>query len=333
MIYIQQNSDFSNYIPHSIFETNLFLLNKTPSLIEYSAFFGSFNIFKYLVDHDAKLTPSLWIYAIHSGCEEIIHFLEENKIQPESYKKCFVESIKCHHNELAIYFMQYIDIKKDPYFYLNKCIKYYNFFMMSKFDEFLTDFYLSCISNSFQKSNILNTLNQFIQFDYINIVEFILSSIENKLDQSLRLNVGKENKITLSKSNHSSFSELCLRVLNICLNQNLIIDFQNTKIKNLEDEKNELTNKNKILLMNKTLTEKKYKKEIQKNRLILGKIKKMNKKLNDLQEKLNELSENKKMDEQNGPLTLTSTIILELIKNEKINIHAEMQFFLSAGPI
>ena len=237
LIFIQQDSESLNQIPHSIFETNSFLLNKTPTLIEYSAFCGSFNIFQYLACDDARLTPSIWIYAIHSRCKEIIHFLEEKQIQPESYEKCFVEAIKCHHNELALYFMQFIDIKKDPYFYINKCIKYYNFFIMSNFDEYLNDFYKSCITNSFKKSNIFNTLYQFIQFDYINVIEFVLTAIENDVDQNFLLNIREENKINIIKNNQSSFSELYLRVLNICLNQRFIIDYQNTKISTLEDEK------------------------------------------------------------------------------------------------
>ncbi|KAK8888509.1 hypothetical protein M9Y10_039588 [Tritrichomonas musculus] len=83
-----------------------------------------------------------------------------------------------------------------------------------------------------------------------------------------------------------------------------------------------LENKNKILLMNNSRISKKYQREIQKNKLLLGKLKKSNNKIVELQAKLNELSEIKKIDGENGPLTLTSTIISELIKNEKINVHA-----------
>ena len=103
--YIQQNNySLSSNIPHSIFETNAFLLKRNPTLIEYSAFFGSFNIFKYLVDQDIDLTPSIWIYAIHSQNKKIIDLLKQKNIQPESYDKCFIESLKYHHNELALYF-------------------------------------------------------------------------------------------------------------------------------------------------------------------------------------------------------------------------------------
>ena len=64
-------------IKRSIFETNPFLLNKRPTLIEYAAFFGSIQIFKYLLLNHATTTSSLWIYAIHGDHPEIIHIIEE----------------------------------------------------------------------------------------------------------------------------------------------------------------------------------------------------------------------------------------------------------------
>ena len=36
----------------------------------------------------------------------MIHFLEENHVGPydtNNFKECFIESIKCHHNEIANY--------------------------------------------------------------------------------------------------------------------------------------------------------------------------------------------------------------------------------------
>ena len=49
IIYINRtNLPFSQRIKTSIFETNSYLLNNNPTLIEYAAFFGSIQIFKYL---------------------------------------------------------------------------------------------------------------------------------------------------------------------------------------------------------------------------------------------------------------------------------------------
>ena len=58
-------------------------MQKTPTLIEYSTFFGSIQIIQYLKYNKVPLTNSLWLYAIHSNNTEVIHFLEENEIKPE----------------------------------------------------------------------------------------------------------------------------------------------------------------------------------------------------------------------------------------------------------
>ena len=69
---------------------NSFLINKTPTLIEYSAFFGSIQIFRYLYQNRVEVFSTIWLYAIHGKNPEIIHFLEENNILPsdKSYQKC-----------------------------------------------------------------------------------------------------------------------------------------------------------------------------------------------------------------------------------------------------
>ena len=81
------------------------------TVIENAAFFGSIQIIRYLKYNKATLTNSLWLYTIHSKNAELIHFLEENKIEPERNQKTtkepfddvFIESIKCHHNDIALY--------------------------------------------------------------------------------------------------------------------------------------------------------------------------------------------------------------------------------------
>ena len=101
------HSNFSlhNKIKPSIFETNNFLIKNEPSLIEYAAFYGSIQIFQYLEFNKVEMKPILWLYAIHSQNTELIHLLEESSVQPpdNSYKSCFDESIKCHHNNIANY--------------------------------------------------------------------------------------------------------------------------------------------------------------------------------------------------------------------------------------
>ena len=104
---------FSSFIPHSIFETNSFLLsNEKTSLIEYAAFFGSIQIFNYLRLNKAEISSSLLKYVIHSDNAELIQILEEDN---ESIKRadfdldCFNEAIKCHNNNITQYFEMYLD--------------------------------------------------------------------------------------------------------------------------------------------------------------------------------------------------------------------------------
>ena len=106
IIYINRNNiPISSTIKPSIFESNSFLNEHIPTLIEYSAFFGSIQIFQYLRFNNSVLPKSLWHYAIHSNNAEIIHLLEEINVKPEdeTYEEILNESIKCHHNELAVY--------------------------------------------------------------------------------------------------------------------------------------------------------------------------------------------------------------------------------------
>ena len=82
IVFVNQNNiDIKNFtIKSSIFETNSFLLkNKNIKLIEYTSFYGSIQIFKYLVTNGAEFTKSLWKLAIHSNNAELIQILEEKK--------------------------------------------------------------------------------------------------------------------------------------------------------------------------------------------------------------------------------------------------------------
>ncbi|KAK8835796.1 hypothetical protein M9Y10_040619 [Tritrichomonas musculus] len=104
----QAGYNLSSFICHSIFETNVYLLKKEDiSLIEYAAFFGSIQIIKYLVAKGVELTTSLWLYSIHSNNPDLIHFLEDShlKLDEDLFDECIKESIKCHHNNFANYFI------------------------------------------------------------------------------------------------------------------------------------------------------------------------------------------------------------------------------------
>ncbi|KAK8839584.1 hypothetical protein M9Y10_031943 [Tritrichomonas musculus] len=144
----QTNMSKNSKIKRSLFETNSFLLKeKETSLIEYAAFFGSIQIFQFLRINEVPLSESLWLYAIHSNNAEMIHILERDKVKPPngSYGRCFVEAVKCHHNEIARYIKDnYIqeNLKDEKY---NSCsFRYHNFeFIPINFKEDDAFFYLT----------------------------------------------------------------------------------------------------------------------------------------------------------------------------------------------
>ena len=141
VMYVTQSGISLNAkIQPSIYETNSFLLKKPKksnqedegfSLIEYAVFFGSIKIFNHLRLEGVELTSSLWLLAIHGQNSEIIHFLEDNhvKIEDMSYKQVFYESIKCHHNDIANYFINNFlqNDEENSQDTINQSLKYYNF--------------------------------------------------------------------------------------------------------------------------------------------------------------------------------------------------------------
>ena len=161
--YVNKKSIFlSTTVDQSIFETNLFLIKRNPTLIEYASFFGSVQIFRYLYLNGVSLTPSLWIYAIHGNNPELISHLEELHLLPQdlSYKKCLIESIKCHHVEITDYILDnYIEnYSLNDIDAISNIIKYYNFAFLTSKLENDDCFYFLC------------------KYDYYTIVKILLSS-------------------------------------------------------------------------------------------------------------------------------------------------------------
>ncbi|KAK8897408.1 hypothetical protein M9Y10_015354 [Tritrichomonas musculus] len=177
VVYITRHAiSINSTIQPSIYETNPFLIkmqtnqehrpNKNqkvgPSLIEYAMFFGAIQIYDHLRIEHVKLTPSLWIFAIHGKNADMIHSLEENHVSlDETYKPIFYESLKCHHNDFAKYFLNNFmrEEEANSHGTFVKSIKYYNF--------------------SFLKNDLINefTFIYLCKYDYCAIVQILL---ENK---------------------------------------------------------------------------------------------------------------------------------------------------------
>lgn len=79
VIYVNQNNvSVDSRIPNSIYETSELLTKYTNvSLIEYSAFCGSIQIFQYLRLQGAFLGVYLLKFAVHSNNAEMINLVEE----------------------------------------------------------------------------------------------------------------------------------------------------------------------------------------------------------------------------------------------------------------
>ena len=157
IIYVNKNLiPLSIKIEKSIFETNYYLIKHQPSLIEYTAFYGSIQIFNYIrLNNDSELKPSLWYYAIHSNNAELIHLLEEInvKIKDEKIIKLLKEAIKCHHNEIANYFLN--KFGNDRFDNLFECgFNYHNY---------------NWFPNNCEESYLPNM----IRYDHIKLVEFL----------------------------------------------------------------------------------------------------------------------------------------------------------------
>lgn len=187
----EEKVPLNSEIKYSIFETNRLLIEiKKVTLIEYTAFFGAVQIFHYLRTHEIELSPHIWKFAVHSKSLEIIHFLIENKIEPDFepkddeyssfdlfshlsvderrdlfFQEILEEAIKCHHNEVANYIIINIiqrDIEKfndEKYFndnVLSYAFHYHNYlYFPENLDEIDFIFLYACKFGYFQIVDLL----------------------------------------------------------------------------------------------------------------------------------------------------------------------------------
>ena len=166
-----RNFELNITIEESIYETNPFLLkNKQTTLIEYSAFFGASQIFRYLYLNGVDLTSNLWFYAIHGDNAEIIKVLEEKKIMPPDVEKCLQESIKCHHNDIVKYIIRNY-MKKESENIVRYCFHYYNFPIHLKIEKNMVTFCIACL------------------YDHYEIVSFILDQYYININECLPIHI------------------------------------------------------------------------------------------------------------------------------------------------
>ena len=109
----------------------------------------------------AQLTSELCTYAIHGKNANIIYLLEENKIK---FDRCpfLMESIKCHHNEIADYIKNQMkdDVTNKQIF--SSCLKYHNFIELFELIDKI----------GFDSFDKFDTLRLFIENDHTVFTKF-----------------------------------------------------------------------------------------------------------------------------------------------------------------
>lgn len=165
--FYEQKMKSFDLIPHSIFETNLYLSNAETSLLEYSAFCGSMEIFQFLLEDDI-LDPSLWIYAVKGQNIELIELLKKNGIEPENsnYNELFIESVKSHHNEIAKILQSN-----------ENCIQKNQLFCFYNFEFF---------PNDFTNDDYETILDLSCQYDYVTLVKILIETRKIDLQEILK---------------------------------------------------------------------------------------------------------------------------------------------------
>ena len=187
------NISLTSEIPSSIYETNSFIYkhDKT-TLIEYAAFFGSIQIFKYLKMNIKTISGSIWSHAIYSNKPEIFHLLEESDISTSLKDKDLNKSIKCFHKDITDYILNKIKFNCP----ISKLLKYYNF-------EYIQEVYIK-----------ETMLVDFCAFDYTFFVELFL----NSQNANQKIGYGRTLLYFATKNNNFEIVKLLLSIQDIDIN-------------------------------------------------------------------------------------------------------------------
>ena len=197
-------------IPPSVYERFSFINGEPIKLIDFAAFFGSVNCFKYLFLNGYETTPNkTFTYAICGGISEIIHMCENNN---NNMNASLLASIQFHRHNL---FEWLIDTKQQNYSdpnIPNIIMKYFNVtafislihrgydpnnFLLPaihsgnlKFIAYLAT--IQGINFNIPDINGLLPIHHACKEGFFNIVEFLIKKCGNKFD----INAKAENDMT-----------------------------------------------------------------------------------------------------------------------------------------
>ena len=161
----------------SIFETNPLLYRKV-SLIQYASFFGSINIFTYLILNRCSIDESLLVYALHSNNVKLINLIEN--LVNFNNEICLFESMQCHNIDLCEHFLS--KMSDDDFDFVNLyAIKFHNY---------------QYISDDLDKSYVIH---QLCASDYIKIVEFLVENTD--VDFEMKMNENESTPLQMATNN------------------------------------------------------------------------------------------------------------------------------------
>lgn len=152
---------------HSISQANEFANDgyESPTLIEYAAFNGSLNIFKFLWMNEAKLTNNILKMAVLGGSYEIIHLLESKNIVFDN--STLNTAIEYHRNEIVDYIQN------------SNGIELNNSSFLTSISNYNIDIFLNHIENC-DKLDFENAIEIACEKGTLDIVEYLSNFTKNK---------------------------------------------------------------------------------------------------------------------------------------------------------
>ena len=188
----QKSIHLESQIEQSIYETNPIIYKNDTTLIEYSAFYGSVQIFKYLYLNGNPLSYSLWPFIVHGQHPEIIQIFIDNymKIDDDYPIDCIIDSLKFHHNDITKYiidnFSEKIDLNNENFFI--QSVQFYNYEYFSNNIDNERYFYFLCKYDHFTLVDILlKTMDLNINEIIISIDFFFPYEIDVSIQFSIQL--------------------------------------------------------------------------------------------------------------------------------------------------
>ncbi|KAK8835347.1 hypothetical protein M9Y10_034110 [Tritrichomonas musculus] len=183
----QANIPLTTQIKRSIFETNSFLVDRQPSLIEYAAFFGSIQIFQFLRINKVEINHSIFLYAVHGQNAEIIHLIEEEFTIKRliNYNEIYMEAIKCHHNDIANYVKNNYENRIKPERSAKEIFKYYNYELMAENMDFSIISYFLC------------------KYDYLSLIQILFKTGKINLKDEIEYNKKNKTPLNIAAANNN----------------------------------------------------------------------------------------------------------------------------------